>query len=167
MLALIFAPSARGNPFEKRKSKKVKSENEELKSTESPQIGYIQATDVLQWSRSGRVARSQLESNLKATDLPQISHRCAIVVAKLAGNFTIQQKDCRSSLFVVQVKKFQATMSLVSVFQELEQEPQARETLKLLEQHLGAPKTLSTNAKLATRVSVYSSPTWCYACRLT
>ena len=27
-------------------------------------------------------------------------------------------------------------MSLVSVLQELEQEPQARETLKLLEQHL-------------------------------
>ena len=27
-------------------------------------------------------------------------------------------------------------MSLVSVFQELEQEPQARETLKRLEQHL-------------------------------
>ena len=35
LLALIFAPSARGNPFEKRKSKKVKSENEELKATES------------------------------------------------------------------------------------------------------------------------------------
>ena len=43
-------------------------------------------------------------------------------------------------------------MSLVSVFQELEQEPQARETLKRLEQHLGAPKTLSTNA-LTTQVS--------------
>ena len=47
-----------------------------------PQIGHNEATDVLQWSRSGRVARSQLESDLiqlqkahrKLTDVLEISY---------------------------------------------------------------------------------------------
>ena len=35
---------------------------------------------MLQWSRSGHPARSQLESNLKATYLPQISLFCSMLM---------------------------------------------------------------------------------------
>ena len=41
---------------------------------------------MLQWSRSARVARSQLESNLTATESLQISHRYPMVLPKLAAH---------------------------------------------------------------------------------
>ena len=39
----------------------------QILETQKPQISHHYDIDVQQWSRSGRVARSQLESSLKAT----------------------------------------------------------------------------------------------------
>ena len=38
--------------------------------SQKPQISHHYDIDVLHWSRNGRVACSQLESNLKATESP-------------------------------------------------------------------------------------------------
>ena len=49
--------------------------------SQKPQISHHYDIDVLQWSRNGRVACGQFESDLTATESPQISYRCPIVVA--------------------------------------------------------------------------------------
>lgn len=48
--------------------------------SQKPQISHHYDIDVLQWSRNGRVACSQLESDLTATESPQMSHISPIVV---------------------------------------------------------------------------------------